>query len=94
MEENKSCPACGAEGDNCEADFHQMLFWEAERPEIYEVHHLMVLGYHLQHPHLYSVEGLENALGLLQDFVSEGLTPSIFVSAVPAALIRASANLR
>lgn len=75
MEETKTCPACGAVGDNCEADFHQMLFWEAEQPEIWDVHHLMVLAYHLQHPHLYSIEGLENALVLLKDFVGEGLAP-------------------
>jgi hypothetical protein len=76
MDETKICPACGAVGDSCETNFHQMLFWEAERPEFgAEVHHLMVLAYHLQHPHLYSVDGLENARGLLRKFVAEGLSP-------------------
>lgn len=36
----------------------------------------MVLCYHLQHPSLYSPEGLENARGLLVDFVEGGLTPA------------------
>lgn len=76
MSETKPCPSCGANGDNCEADFHQMLFWENERPDLtLDVHHLLVLCYHLQHPHLYSVEGLENALVLLEDFVGKGLSP-------------------
>lgn len=76
MTEEKRCPACGAAGDNCETDFHQTLFWENEYPDLtLDVHHLLVLCYHLQHPHLYSVEGLENALGLLKNFVVDGLSP-------------------
>jgi hypothetical protein len=59
----------------CEAHFHQMLFWESEYPEYtLEVHNLMVLAYHLQHPHLYSAEGLTHAKGLLVDFVEHGLS--------------------
>jgi hypothetical protein len=50
-----------------------MLYWEAERPELGVVHHLMVLGYHLQHPHLYSAAGLAHAKGLLVDFVERGV---------------------
>ncbi|NLX09246.1 MAG: hypothetical protein GXY36_06285 [Chloroflexi bacterium] len=72
------CPECGAawEADQtCEDAFHQMLFWEAERPELGEVHHLMVLCYYLQHPHRYSPEGLLYAQRLLADFVEQGLTP-------------------
>ena len=38
------------------------------------VHHLMVLGYHLQHPNLYSPEGLEYSLRLLVDFVEHGVS--------------------
>ena len=76
MTEEKMCPVCGAAGDNCETDFHQTLFWENEYPDLtLDVHHLLVLCYHLQHPHLYSVEGLENALGLLKNFVVDGLSP-------------------
>jgi hypothetical protein len=78
MNENKICAACGAAGDDCESDFHQMLYWEAERPDYaLEVHHFLVLCYHIQHPHLYSVEGLEYSLGLLRKFVAEGQDPQI-----------------
>jgi hypothetical protein len=77
--ETQFCPACGAawrDGKTCEDDFHQMLFWEAEFPELGIVHHLMVLCYHLQHPHLYSPEGLRYAMGLLNEFVVEGASPA------------------
>src|SRR5262245_9954234 len=71
------CPECHTSWENgitCEDDFHQMLFWEAEQPSLGVVHHLMVLCYHLQHPSLYSAEGLNNAKTLLIDFVAHGLT--------------------
>ncbi len=73
------CPECGAawaDGRTCTGDFHQLLFWENERPELGEVHHLMVLCYHLQHPSLYSAEGLAHARRLLADFVAGGLSPA------------------
>ncbi len=72
------CPECGAawaDGQTCQEFFHQMLFWENEVPALGEVHHLMVLCYHLQHPSLYSTEGLRHARRLLAEFVEEGLTP-------------------
>jgi len=72
------CPECGAawtHGRTCEGDFHQMLFWENERPELGAVHHLMVLCYHLQHPSLYSAEGLRFSRQLLRDFVVRGILP-------------------
>ena len=72
------CPECGAEwraDQTCQDDFHQMLFWEAENPALGEVHHLMVLCYYLQHPSLYSPEGLEYARGLLIAFVEHGAAP-------------------
>lgn len=52
-----------------------MLFWENEDPARGEVHHLMVLCYHLQHPSLYSAEGLAVGRQLLTDFVERGLSP-------------------
>jgi hypothetical protein len=52
-----------------------MLFWEAENPSLGEVHHLMVLCYHLQHPSLYSPEGLTEAKRLLVEFVEGGISP-------------------
>lgn len=73
-----TCPECGAvwtDSRTCTDDFHQMLFWEAEFPEYGVVHHLMVLSYHLQHPSLYSVEGLAGAKDLLHQFVAEDKPP-------------------
>ena len=76
--ENK-CPECGADwskGVTCEQNFHQFGFWElADLEHLGSVHHLMVLSYHLQHPSLYSPEGLAHAKTLLIDFVAHGVTP-------------------
>ncbi len=72
------CPECGAawnDGQTCEDDFHQMLYWEAEYPQYGEVHHLMVLCYHLQHPSLYSPAGLNEGRRLLAEFVERGASP-------------------
>ena len=78
METKQVCLECGAEwhnGEMCQDYFYQMLYWEAENPSYGEVHHLMVLCYHLQHPSLYSPEGLHEAIQLLDDFLERGLTP-------------------
>lgn len=79
MEAPQRCPECGASWTNdetCETHFHQMLFWEAENPAYgAEVHHLMVLCYYLQHPSLYSPEGLTEARRLLVEFVERGASP-------------------
>jgi hypothetical protein len=78
MAVKKSCPECGAaweQGETCQDYFHQMLFWENEHPEYGEVHHLMVLCYYLQHPSLYSPEGLAYGKQLLADFLERGLSP-------------------
>lgn len=78
METRQVCPECGAawqDGKTCQDDFYQMLAWEHENPGYGEVHHLMVLCYHLQHPSLYSPEGLRGAIRLLADFLERGLTP-------------------
>ena len=73
METIHVCPECGAmwqDGKTCQDYFHQMLFWEWEIPDYRgEVHHLLVLCYHLQHPGLYSPEGLDAAMHLLADFL-------------------------
>jgi hypothetical protein len=53
-----------------------MLYWENEVPALGEVHHLMVLCYYLQHPTLYSPDGLQNGIELLEDFVERGLSPA------------------
>jgi Family of unknown function (DUF5946) len=78
MEAPATCPECGAAwkaGETCETHFHQMLFWEAEYLALGEVHHLTVLCYHLQHPSLYSPEGLNEARRLLVEFVEHGASP-------------------
>jgi hypothetical protein len=73
------CPECGAdwsEAITCEDDFHQFLYWEmGDMENLGVVHHLMVLSYHLQHPSLYSPDGLKFSMGLLVDFVARGVTP-------------------
>lgn len=79
MNAEEVCPHCGAvlpAGKSCPDYFHQMLFWEAEFPPLGEVHHLMVLCFHLQHPHLYSPEGLAYARQLLAEFVVNGVSPA------------------
>lgn len=75
---SSSCPECGAawrDGKTCRDHFHQMLAWEWEDPRNWVVHHLMVLSYHMQHPILYSPEGLDGGKQLLVDFVERGVTP-------------------
>jgi Family of unknown function (DUF5946) len=58
------------------AEFHQFGFWElSDLEHLGSVHHLMVLSYYLQHPSLYSLEGLAGAKKLLVDFVIHDLTP-------------------
>jgi len=77
METIQHCPECGAtwdEGQTCQDHFHQMLFWENEYSGYGEVHHLTVLCYQLQHPGLYSPEGLRAAMHLLDDFLEHGVT--------------------
>jgi len=73
-----ACEICGAvqvEGWTCESAFHQMLVWEfSDENGAGSVHHLSVLCYHLQHPQLYSPQGLRHALDLLVAFES-GATP-------------------
>jgi hypothetical protein len=78
METIQICPECGAtwqEGQTCQDRFYQMLAWEHEKPANWAVHHLTVLCYHLQHPSLYSPEGLSGAIRLLDDFLERGITP-------------------
>lgn len=78
MDSVQRCPECGAiwDGKTCQDDFGQMLSWEAENPGLGEVHHLMVLCYYLQHPSLYSPEGLTGARELLTEFMERGISPS------------------
>jgi hypothetical protein len=79
-EKHPHCPQCGAvwqADQTCESYFHQLQFWEFEEPKTrFEVHHLMVLSYHLQHPALYSEEGLHQAILLLREFLEQGTATS------------------
>jgi hypothetical protein len=79
METAERCPECGAawrDDLTCQDHFHQILSWESEYPDqTRAVHHLLVLCYYLQHPHLYSPQGLEGAKQLLVAFVEEQATP-------------------
>lgn len=72
------CPECGAnwsDGQTCTDHFHQLGYWELEDLAARgRVHHLMVLSYHLQHPSLYSPDGLREAMTLLLDFLECGMT--------------------
>lgn len=72
------CPSCGAallDGQSCADDFGLLLSWEWQY-NMQAVHHLLVLGYHLQHPHLYSQQGLRGGLDLLRQFMTESKPPS------------------
>ncbi len=78
METQQICPECGAsvpKGSTCQDYFSQMLAWENEKPENWQVHHLTVLCYYLQHPSLYSPDGLREAKQLLIEFVENGVSP-------------------
>jgi len=78
MNERSRCDECLAshlDGGTCEEKFHTLLGWEHERETLRAQHHLLVLTYHLQHPSLYSPDGLTYARRLLADFLV-GLTPT------------------
>jgi hypothetical protein len=77
MDAPTKCPACGADwtdGQTCIDHFHLMSAWELDN-QLYDVHHLMVLCYHLQHPGLYSPEGVALAKKLLVEFLEDGIDP-------------------
>jgi len=72
-----TCPECGADwtiNNMCEACFHEALYWEWQH-QLFEVHHLLVLCYHLQHPSLYSPQFLNGAKEMLMQFVEHGVSP-------------------
>ena len=72
------CPDCYAphpDDRTCQDDFHKMLEWEFEDQRRGVVHHLTVLSYHLQHPGLYSPEGMAGARQLLVDLLERGRSP-------------------
>ena len=77
MQTPTRCPECGTDwsgGQTCTDHFHTLLVWEWEH-QLLDMHHLLVLGYHLQHPSLYSPDGLRYSQGLLVQFVEQGIPP-------------------
>lgn len=80
MSEQVTCPECGArwqDGVTCREHFERMLAWEFEDPAgAGRVHHLTVLCYGIQHPSLYSLQGLAEAKALLVAFVERGESPA------------------
>lgn len=71
------CNACGAiwfNGITCTDHFHTISAWELQY-QLYNMHHLMVLCYHLQHPQLYSPQALDSAKQLLVNFYEGDVSP-------------------
>lgn len=71
------CTECNThwgQNQTCEQAFHTLGFWELDH-NLYEVHHLMVLSYYLQHPAVMSREWLDGAKKLLVNFLENDLTP-------------------
>jgi hypothetical protein len=93
-----TCPDCGASlalSETCETNFFQMLYWENEFPEYGEqVHHLIVLCYHVQHPGLYSKDGLAFGLALLDEFVNRGATPQRMGKHIRSSMVQRGRKLR
>ena len=69
------CQAEQTESRTCADAFHQALAWDFEDPRAGSIHHLTVLCYHLQHPSLYSPEGLQYAMALLVEFLEMQKSP-------------------
>lgn len=75
-----TCPDCGAvraDRLTCQDDFYALLGYESEISDLTpDMHMLMVLSYYIQHPRLYSPEGLAWAIHQLIDAVEKGLPPA------------------
>jgi len=67
------CEECGAilpEGKLCGEYLEEMIKWDFEDfLGVGQIHHLTVLCYYLQHPSLYSREGLADGKDFLREFV-------------------------
>lgn len=75
---NSQCPECGAswiDGRTCTDNFHQLLAWEWDY-QLLDVHHLLVLCFHLQHPSLYGPRVLDEAVTMLIRFQDAGVSPA------------------
>lgn len=69
------CPECGAPlvgVTECREYLNEMIRWDFEDFNgVGKIHHLTVLSYNLQHPSVYSPEGLENAKRSLIEFMKD-----------------------
>ena len=75
--QSKTCSDCHAvlkDEQTCLDHFHMMGYWELDH-QLYDVHHLMVLSYYLQHPGSLSMEWLANAKMQLVAYLEKGITP-------------------
>ena len=73
------CPECGAESTpemNCETVFNDCLAHEFVDPDFFEVHHLTVAAYMLQHSSRLSDLGWLATRQLLREFLIEKKSPS------------------
>ena len=73
----RKCRECGStlsEQNTCIDYFHMMGFWELDH-QLYDLHHLMVLSYYLQHPRTLSQEWLISAKQQLVDFLEHDVSP-------------------
>lgn len=68
------CATVWTDNQTCIDQFYMMLFWEQDHL-LYEVHHLMVLSYYLQHPSTLSQEWLAGAKQQLIGYLEHGITP-------------------
>lgn len=71
------CSECGGmleAGKACREYLDEMIKWDFEDfAGVGQVHHLTVLSYNLQHPSVYSNEGLDNAKKSLVEFMRDPL---------------------
>jgi hypothetical protein len=92
------CPECKAilpDDRSCQDLFYQMGFWEFEDLAVYGViHHHMVLCYHLQHPNLYSQQGLRGAMQMLSEFIERDITPQDMRKHIRAQVDSANRNFK
>lgn len=71
------CPDCGAsctDEQTCLDHFHTLGFWELDH-QLWDKHHLMMLSYNLQHPHVYSPQTLTDAKLMLREFLETDISP-------------------
>jgi hypothetical protein len=76
VEQDMSCPECGALDNACETRFHEFLAREFEEAGYGAVHHLTVGTYMLQHSSKLTREGWLYERELLREFLIENKSPA------------------